>query len=88
MKKKLNYNTNVSVEPGMLEERGKLLLAKIYKRGFPAIFQDMSKLKEKNYFSDTKGIIEPINLSFLKEKAGIYMITNKKNEKFLHRVVY
>jgi group I intron endonuclease len=81
MKKNLNYNTNVSVEPGMLEESRKLLLAKIYKRGFPAIFQDMSKLKEKNYFSDTKGILEPINISFLKEKAGIYMLTNRVTNK-------
>lgn len=56
--------------------------AEIFRNGFPAIFQDMSKMKEQNYFAINKFIVKPLSLFSLKGKPGVYMITNKVNKKF------
>ena len=56
--------------------------AEIYKKGFPAIFQDMSKMKQRDYFAITKSIVKPLALVSLKGVPGIYMITNKVTKKF------
>lgn len=44
----------------------------------------MSKLKASGYFAITKmeGREKPLSFYSLKDKAGIYMITNKKTKKF------
>lgn len=44
----------------------------------------MSKLKASGYFAITKmeGREKPLSFFSLKDKAGIYMITNKKTKKF------
>ena len=54
------------------------------RKGFPAVFEDMSKLKASGYFAVTKieGREKPLSFKDLKNKAGIYMITNKKTKKF------
>lgn len=54
----------------------------IHKKGFPAVFQYMSKMKEDNYFAITKLLARPLDLGSLKEVPGIYMITNKVHKKF------
>lgn len=56
----------------------------ILKKGLPAVFEDMSKLKASGYFAVTKieGREKPLSFYSLKDKAGIYMITNKKTKKF------
>jgi hypothetical protein len=56
----------------------------ILKSGLPAVFEDMSKLKASGYFAITKieGREKPLSFFSLKDKAGIYMITNKKTKKF------
>jgi predicted GIY-YIG superfamily endonuclease len=59
--------------------------AEILKKGFPAIFDNMALLKDKNYFAKQPSVNsndKPINFSSLKLKPGIYMITNKVTKKF------
>lgn len=73
----------------------------ILEKGCPAIFEDMSKLKEKKrkekrikekrrkekrrkekgYFATTNFRKKPLSFYSLKNKAGVYMITNKKTPK-------
>lgn len=52
-----------------------------YKAGFPAVFEDMSKLKIYKYFAVTKFRDKPLSFYSLKNRAGIYMITNKITKK-------
>jgi hypothetical protein len=55
----------------------------MYKKGFNAVFRDMSLMKRSDYFAERKDfVMKPISLRSLKETAGIYMITNKVNKKF------
>lgn len=67
----------------------------LLKKGFPARFENMSKLKHKDYFAITstnrnnptlgeKAAVTPPPFSWysLEKMAGIYMITNKVTKKF------
>ncbi len=45
--------------------------AEIYKKGFPAVFEYMSKLKNKNYFAITKPWAKPLDFLSLKDVQGI-----------------
>lgn len=54
----------------------------ILKKGFPAIFKDMSKLKNKDSFAITKFKENPISFYSLENKRGVYMITNNVTKKF------
>lgn len=56
--------------------------AEIYKKGFTAVFKDMSLMKDKQYFAITNSTVRPLALFNLKNVPGIYMITNKVNKKF------
>lgn len=56
--------------------------AEIYKKGFPAIFKDMSKMKDKFYLASTKDRLRHLTLFSLKNVPGIYMITNNTTKKF------
>jgi len=58
------------------------------KHGSPALFDDLSKLKEKGYFArstnsfkEREGKMMPLSFHSLNNKAGIYMITNKVTKK-------
>lgn len=53
------------------------------KAGHPAVFKDMSKLREKTYTATIKypETDKPISLMSLKDRAGIYMLVNNKNKK-------
>lgn len=55
--------------------------AEIYKKGFPVVFEDMSKMKDFGYFATTKSGIKHLSLSLLKDTPGIYMITCKVTKK-------
>lgn len=60
----------------------------ILKHGSPALFDDLSKLKENGYFArstnsfkEMEGMKMPLSFDSLRKKAGIYMITNKVTKK-------
>ena len=53
----------------------------IYKNGFPAVFQDMSKMKDSYYFANTNSN-KVVSFHSLNNTPGIYMITNKTRKKF------
>lgn len=53
----------------------------IYKKGFPAVFQDMSKMKDHHHFATTNSN-KVLSYYSLKKVPGIYMITNKIKKKF------
>jgi hypothetical protein len=66
------------------ENEEKLLIYRkkeLLKKGFPAVFKDMSKLKDENYMAIVKRWAKPINFLSLKKLPGIYMITNKVTKK-------
>jgi len=48
----------------------------------PAVFDDMSKLKTYHYFAVTRFGEKPLSYYSLKDKSGIYMLTNKITKKF------
>jgi hypothetical protein len=56
----------------------------LLRKGFPAVFEDMSKLKASGYFAISKieGRDKPLSFYSLHKKPGIYMITNKVTKKF------
>lgn len=71
----------------------------ILKKGFPLVFEDMARMREKNYMAfsshflntkkkDKNFRLNPLNsqhansFSFLKDKQGVYMITNNVTKKF------
>jgi hypothetical protein len=56
--------------------------AEIYRMGFPAVFEDMSKIKDYNYFATNNLGMDNLSYYSLKDTPGIYMITNKKTKKF------
>lgn len=53
----------------------------IYKKGFPAIFEDMSKLRVSGYFATTFFREKPLSYYSLNGVSGVYMITNKITKK-------
>ena len=53
----------------------------LYKKGFPAVFEDMSQIKKYDYFAITNFTINPLSYYSLKNIPGIYMITNKITKK-------
>jgi len=63
------------------EQERKERKAEIYKKGFPAVFQNMSLMKDDNYFAITKSKFRPITLQLLNKVSGIYMISNKVTKK-------
>ena len=56
--------------------------AEILKNKFPAVFEDMSKLKESGYFAITNFREKPLSFYSLNNIPGIYMLTNKVTKKF------
>lgn len=56
--------------------------AEILKLGPLAIFEDMSKIKSYDYFATTNLGQKPFTYFSLKNKAGIYMITNNITKKY------
>lgn len=56
------------------------------KKGFPAVFEDMSKLKASGYtfgaITKIGGREKPLSFCSLHKKSGIYMITNKVTKKY------
>lgn len=56
--------------------------AEIYKNKLPAIFEDMSKMKDSGYFAITNFRDKPLSFYSLNNIPGIYMITNKRTKKF------
>lgn len=56
--------------------------AEIYKNKLPAIFEDMSKMKESGYFASTNFREKPLSFYSLDKIPGVYMITNKITKKF------
>jgi hypothetical protein len=54
------------------------------KAGHPAVFHDMSKLRDKTYTATIKypETEKPISLMSLKDRAGIYMLVNNRNKKY------
>ena len=51
-------------------------------KNLPAVFEDMSKLKESGYFAITNFREKPLSFYSLENTPGIYMITNKITKKF------
>ena len=68
--------------PSSKEEREKKK-KEILSKGFPAVFEDMSKMKKGKYFNINKDTDTPLHVVSLKGTAGIYMITNKLNKNFI-----
>lgn len=86
-----NLGTSNLVNPNLVtcsEQQRKEKKAEIYKKGFPAVFKDMSKMKIDNYLAITKFIVRPLALFSLKEVPGIYMITNKDTNKIYIRYIW
>lgn len=55
--------------------------AELFKKRFPAIFEDMSQIKNRGYLAITNLEVNPFSLHFLKSIPGIYMISNKVTKK-------
>lgn len=60
----------------------KMLKTDILRKGFPVVFPDMSKIKDKNYWPICKSGIKIVHFISLKGVPGIYMITNKQTKKY------
>lgn len=54
----------------------------ILKAGLPAVFEDMSMVKQSDYFAITRFRDNPLSFYSLNNVAGIYMITNKVTKKY------
>lgn len=74
-----NIATSNSLTP-FSEQWCKEKKAEIFKN-LPAVFEDMSKLKEKNYFATSKVSAKSLSFYNLLGVPGVYMITNKVTKK-------
>ena len=76
-----SYSSAYSTLKPFSEEWCKDKKVEIYKKGFPAVFEDMSKIKNSDYFAINNCTEKPFSLKSLKDTPGIYMITNKITKK-------
>lgn len=60
----------------------KMLKTDILRKGFPVVFPDMSKIRQKNYRPICKPGSKITHFISLKKVPGIYMITNKQTKKY------
>jgi len=81
--------SKLSEEEKIIEEKKKIeeldinkLKTDIFRKEFPLVFPDMSKIKEQNYYPIIKQGVKYVHLFSLKGVPGIYMITNNITKKY------
>lgn len=74
--------TKKDILQDLSKQKCKEIKIEFFKKGFVAVFEDMSLMKHEDYYTRSKNSMHYFNIESFKGKPGIYMITNKVNKKF------